>query len=368
MEKKREKTPVGGKIRRNFILAAILLAAGGLMSALAGRIPGMAEWYSTHIYPVIVATVGRFFGIFPFSFAEMGLYGLILAVIGTGIYTFLKIIRKKSRCLCALYYLSGLILTAAVLLALYVFNCGINYRRISFSQATGMETGSYTLEELTQVCFWLTDEVNARAGQVTRDGDGIMLLDAPEGPSAVTAMEQLARTYPALAGYYPQPKGVTFSEILSYQKLSGIYAPFTVEANYNKDMLAYNIPFTACHELSHLRGFMQEEEANFIAFLACKDSDRMDFQYSGYLMAWIYATNALHSADREAWRDIYDVLTPQVSPDLSANNAFWKRYDGAVAKASSKVNDTYLKANGQKDGVLSYNRMVDLLVSYYSAK
>lgn len=368
MEIKREKTPIGGKIKRNFILAALLLAAGGLTSALAGRLPGMAEWYSTHIYPIIVATVGRFFGIFPFSFAEMGLYALILTVIVTGIYTSLKIIRKKSRPLWALYYLSGLILTAAVLLALYVFNCGINYRRISFSQVTGMETGSYTREELTQVCLWLTDEVNARAGQVTRDSDGLMILEAPEGPSAVDAMKQLAGTYPALGGYYPQPKGVTFSQILSYQKLSGVYSPFTVEANYNKAMTDYNIPFTACHELSHLRGFMQEEEANFIAFLACKDSERMDFQYSGYLMAWIYATNALHSADRDTWRDICDTLAPEVFTDLSANNAFWKRYDGAVAKVSGKVNDTYLKANGQKDGVLSYDRMVDLLVVYYAAR
>ena len=29
------------------------------------------------------------------------------------------------------------------------------------------------------------------------------------------------------------------------------------------------------------------------------------------------------------------------------------------------VNDSYLKANGQADGVKSYNRMVDLLVAYY---
>jgi hypothetical protein len=86
--------------------------------------------------------------------------------------------------------------------------------------------------------------------------------------------------------------------------LTGIYSPFTIEANYNGDMTDYNIPFTLCHELSHLRGFMQEEEANFIAFLACIYSDQMEFQYSGYLSAWIYAMNELNDKDVERWSQI----------------------------------------------------------------
>ena len=32
---------------------------------------------------------------------------------------------------------------------------------------------------------------------------------------------------------------------------------------------------------------------------------------------------------------------------------------------ADKVNDTYLKVNGQTDGVQSYNRMVDLIVAYF---
>ena len=35
--------------------------------------------------------------------------------------------------------------------------------------------------------------------------------------------------------------------------------------------------------------------------------------------------------------------------------------------AKETVNDTYLKANGQTDGVRSYGRMVDLLLAYYRA-
>lgn len=264
-----------------------------------------------------------------------------------------------------LRWASGLFLAASVLMLLYVLNCSINYKRVSFSEKSGIQTVEYTAEDLKQTCLWLTEEVNARAGQVERDEAGVMKLESPEEEDAVKAMQALGVQYPALEGYYPRPKGLLMSEILSYQALTGVYSPFTVEANYNKDMTTYNIPFTACHELSHLRGFMQEEEANFIAFLACKDAEREDFQYSGYLMGWIYSMNALHRADAEAWQEVRLALDESVDADLEANSQFWAKYDGAVAEVSNKVNDTYLKANGQTDGVESYDRMVDLIVGYW---
>ena len=110
---------------------------------------------------------------------------------------------------------------------------------------------------------------------------------------ARAAMFSLGATYPELSGYYPQPKGLLFPAFLSVQNLSGIYSPFTIEANYNSAMVSYNLPFTICHELSHLRGFMQEKEANFIGFLACVNADDTAFNYSGYLLGWIYATNEI---------------------------------------------------------------------------
>ena len=130
-------------------------------------------------------------------------------------------------------------------------------------------------------------------------------------------------------------------------------------------MTAYNIPFTLCHELSHLRGFMQEQEANFIAFLACTESDRIEFQYSGYLSGWVYCMNTLYEASYESWQEVRAQLCAEAEPDLKANNAFWASYDGKVAEVANQVNDTYLKINGQEDGVQSYDRMVDLIVAYF---
>ena len=110
---------------------------------------------------------------------------------------------------------------------------------------------------------------------------------------------------------------------------------------------------------------MQEEEANFIAFLACIESERTDFQYSGYLSGWVYCMNALYRADYESWQEVRLLLNEAAEPDLSANTEFWDAYEGRISETADKINDTYLKVNGQADGVQSYSRMVDLIVAYF---
>ena len=370
------------RLRCRLTAAVFLLIISASMMALAAGKPQFAEWYSENIYSAFVDTIGRLWGIFPFSVSEIGLYILIsafllsLAVMVTKSVKSMKEKKKLRRqstdtavssgaAQAAASWLSCVLLAAGILAFLYTICCGINYHRRSFSEEEGIVTYRYTAQDLKDVCLWLTEEVNALSGEVDRGSSGVMTLEAPEGEGAVEAMHELAEEFPALEGYYPQPKKLLVSGILSYQGLTGIYSPFTVEANYNGDMTAYNIPFTTCHELSHLRGFMQEEEANFIAFLACIGAERTDFQYSGYLSGWVYCMNALYRADRESWQEVRPLLAEEAEPDLEADSAFWDEYEGGISEAADKINDTYLKVNGQADGVRSYSRMVDLIVAYF---
>ena len=370
------------RLRCRLTAAVLFLIISASMMALAAGKPQFAEWYSENIYPAFVDSIGRLWGIFPFSVSELVLYILIaafvlsLAVMVTKSVKSMKEKKKFRRqstdtavssgaARAAASWLSCILLAAGILAFLYTICCGINYHRRSFSEEEGIVTYRYTAQELKDVCLWLTEEVNALSSEVDRGSSGVMTLEAPEEEGAVAAMRGLAEEFPALEGYYPQPKKLLVSEILSYQGLTGIYSPFTVEANYNGDMTAYNIPFTACHELSHLRGFMQEEEANFIAFLACIGAERTDFQYSGYLSGWVYCMNALYRADHESWQEVRPLLAEEAGPDLEADSAFWDEYEGRISETADKINDTYLKVNGQADGVRSYSRMVDLIVAYF---
>lgn len=364
MKRKSEKTERNSK-RRITVSALLLVLSAGLM-VLSVQAPDFAEWYSQNIYPVLVSAIGRLTGLLPFSLAEFCLYLLLAALILSLICLCIGIARKGEAGRRLFAWFSCAVLAVSILAFLYTAGCGVNYHKKTFSSEEGIIASDYTAEELQEICIRLTEEVNSRAGKVSRDSDGVMILTAPEEEGAVEAMEKLAEAFPSLKGYYPMPKKVAVSEILSYQGLTGVYSPFTIEANYNGDMTPYNIPFTACHELSHLRGFMEEKEANFIAFLACIGSDRTDFQYSGYLSGWTYCMNALYRADPEAWQETRSLLDKKAEADVWANSQFWNSYEGVISETADRINDTYLRANGQADGVRSYDRMVDLIMAYFT--
>ena len=344
---------------------------------------------------LLVGSIGRITGLFPFSVAEMGLYILLVWLAGRTVWLAAGSWRKKRGFADWRLFGGKVLLLAGVLFFLYAVCCGVNYGRTSFAESSGLGTVSYSMEELKALCTELTERVNALSGQVSRNSRGTAEMGENVEERAADAMKNLNEVYEGFSGYYPRSKKLLLSQILSYQKLSGIYSPFTVEANingdmaeynlpftachelshlrgfmqeeeanYNEDMTAYNIPHTACHELSHLRGFMREDEANFIGFLACIRTDDTALQYSGYLTGWIYATNQLYRVDYEGYRELYDSLTPEALADLKENREFWRSYDGAVAEVSNQVNDSYLRANGQEEGVESYDRMVDLMMAY----
>lgn len=347
------------------IAGVVLFASAFLLLGAAALREDFAQWYSLHVYSFFVSTVGRFFGIFAFSASEFLLYVLAVFLIWQIIKTVYRAVKEKRPGRSLAVFFSGLFLAAGILFFLYAAFCGVNYHRSSFARETGLEWEGATVDDLREVCQDLTSAVNRTGRQVKRDENGLMTLTEDVSVHAVRAMEKLAREYTCLEGFYPQPNGLEFSWILSIQKLTGIYSPFTIEANYNTDMAAYNIPFTACHELAHLRGFMQEQEANFIGYLADIRADSVEFNYSGYMLGWIYCTNALYDVDPDAYEELRGELSEEVQADLAANSRFWAQYDSPVAEVSDQINDSYLKANGQADGVASYDRMVELILTYY---
>lgn len=338
------------KTRQFAAAGAILLCAAIVLQICARSASGFATWYAHHTYPVLVGTIGRFFGIFPFSVVEFGLYLLIIWMI---VY-FIRFIKEPIRMISRTFFL------AALLFFLYTINCGINYYAVPFSSYAGLETDLYTSEELFELCEYLVEKVNE-----TATSESYSSHKREWRKEGVLAMQQAAREFSCLAGYYPRPKQLTVSYILSVQQLCGIYVPFTIEANFNGAMPNYNIPHTICHELSHLSGFMREDEANFIGYLACIRSGNQAFGYSGYLTGWVYAGNELAKVDRESYLALHEQLCQQARTDLQENNSFWNRYEGKVAEVSNQWNDTYLKMNDQADGIRSYGRMVDLMLAYY---
>lgn len=370
-----------------------------LLNIIAWSSEAFCDWYIRYVFPVWVNTYGRLTGLFPFSVGEWlivaGVFLVIAAVILMIASAFRWIIRrcrahhvdkqdKSSRAphvtrpsvtrgrgrfdklCCGFYTFFAWVLLAV--LVLMTLNCTILYHATPFSEKyfaiekatddvnentdTGntaeTKKGTYTLQDLTALRNMLVEKCNELSGQMQRTEEGEIIYEGNMRKKAISDMQALGETYDALQGFYPMPKPLYFSDFVSQQYMLGYYFPFSMEANYNKVAYVTNLPVTMCHELAHLKGYIQEDEANFIGFLACISSDDLLFQYSGYLSVLNYVNNDFY----EAVGEDYERYMAEVQIDRQV-------YEDAVFV------ETSLKLNGVDDGMVAYSRVVDLLLQWY---
>jgi hypothetical protein len=127
------------------------------------------------------------------------------------------------------------------------------------------------------------------------------------------------------------------------------------------------------HELSHLKGFIREDEAGFTAYLACLEAEEPEVRYSGYISASNYLLSACRrSLPYEEYYRLCTLISPAVREDNTFVSDEYLEYIKSKAviptettqAVSTKAIDTTLKVGGVSDGSQSYGRMVDLLLEY----
>lgn len=312
---------------------------------------------------------GVLFGWFPFSLAEIVvILGAFTLTLWWGWLIFLWL-RSRFRDFKHLVKgLSSLLLISMVLYSAFVFFWGLNYHRPNLIAVDGVVQNEQQLEKLC--------ELLARQASLERQGiDSKRLherLDDKGFKSLGLELQSLYRDsavlYPSLRGNYSNPKPIGLSIPFSYTGIVGIYFPFTGEANINTNEVPFLLPSTMAHEMAHQRGYAREEDANFIAYLVLKQSDTMRYRYSGTLLALIHASNRLYQDSPEAYNRVRSLYSQELIQDLQYMNAYWEPYRGRVEEKVTQVNDNYLKANGQAEGVVSYSLMIKLLLAYYEAE
>lgn len=343
-----------------------LLLAALVLQVLARGTSGFAEWYAGTVYPGLMRVLGGISGLFPFALDECLIYLLFFGGNFYIIFGIVSIWKKKIGPKEWGLRFFGLLLKGCIVwLLAFTVTCGINYHRTPFSRLAGLPMEPSTAEELEELCLWLTDQIAETCTGTKVQDNGLTALPDDLREKTRDAMTELGRKYPELGGWYPMAKPVMTWKVLSMEFLEGIFGPYTMEAHYNPDIPAYNQPAVLCHELSHLKGFMREDEANYIAYLACMGSEDPNLNYSALLLAYTHSINALYTADQERFAAVRGLLCEQAERDYAWHREYWSRYEGPVSEFSDKVNDTYLRANAQQEGSRSYGRMVDLLLGEF---
>ncbi len=363
---KRIRLPEDRVLRRALVLLAVFAAGTGALFGLRALAPGAfyavyvpfsrwAQWLLSWITAIL-----------PFSLAEV----LVVLAVPAAPVLFLvfffraMLIPRGRTTRQFLRFFTVLLCTAAGLVFSFYLLWGMNYGGPSLADRIGLESRACSEDELFAAAELLMNDLNEAAEKVERTQEGVAAV-----PDFRTCARTVRETMSDYAGVPLAPaKPVLLSVPLSYTETTGIFCPFTGESNVNTANRTAGMHFVIAHEMAHRFGVAPEDEANFYAFIALFERGGEAERYSALFSAWQYTASALRSANADRYKQLAALRSASVKADIAAYDALWKPYAGRAAEVSQRINNGYLVAQGETDGVRSYGRMVDLLVIYYLSK
>lgn len=353
----------------------LLLPLSFILTIWAKNNPQAVEnAYSTTIYPVISSAISLITGFLSFSLAEILIvFGIVflLFYIVLFIMKVTQIHKEKRRYQIYLFFVNlGIFIT--ILIFFFNILCGLNYYRVRPIDGMNLDISAVTDDQIYDMASQLAIDANAYRQEVESGSDGTMELSSSKEETFFEAqriMNNLPQTsvLKQLSGAYAQPKEFRFSGILSSLGINGFFFPYTYEANVNTKVPDYMLPFTMIHEQIHVRGYMREDDTNFLAYLVTIQSQDPAFQYSGTVTVLELAISLLESNGDPRVDTLKSQLSPEVLQDIEAGKEYRNEHYGVFYKMGQGINNLFLKANNQSRGNESYQDVVRMITAYYQS-
>jgi Protein of unknown function (DUF3810) len=249
---------------------------------------------------------------------------------------------------------------------------GFNYGRPNFAKQIGLKIEKMDTTALRQELFIAAQEAIAARDSLMKplhfgtitDSDtthAFAITHHFESDMRSNTTQFLNKyNFPAgghLRGRQIQPDGLLFRF-----GIAGIYMPYIGEASIDNALHPLEKPFSMAHEMAHAYGWTEEATANFVAYLACRQSDDLFIRYSGYLSYYRYVASNFKRQLPDEYKKFRETLPTGIKNDLTAINQRIERYPNWFD--TSGLNDLYLKSQGVTEGVDSYARIVVLVYSW----
>lgn len=367
---------VVGRSRRAWLVTLAVLGLALVLRVAAAEWPAATEQvYARGVYPWIHRVQTSVSRLAPVSCGEL----LFVALAGLVVFRAARFVRnwrrrQVPRLEAALQELSSAARLAVWLYVIYLGAWAYNYARLPYAHGTELVVRDASADELDAAAReWLQRATELRK-ELPEDAEGVVVLSSDferHARAIADAWARAAELDPRFAGPTPVLRAASASRLMTAAGITGIYWPFTGEPHVNVLAPLPQRVFAALHEVAHERGFAREDEANYLAVKVGASSTDRELAYSAALMAFLHLRRSLNAADFARGLNLNLETVGGVQRDLKAIQKFWAAPSKAVQTVrdvSSKVNDTYLKVQGQTQGVRSYGRMVDLLLAEHRAK
>lgn len=360
-------------VRRLLVFGAGIVAYA--LSHLAALFPGVVETVFAGGWARLVGpTLSRVTGAVPFSLVEPLVGGYLVWRLVTAVRGAREVRRgvrppRSAAGAGALLLLRDL---GAGLVLFYVL-WGFHYARAPIADRIGLpELDAVSTEELVVLSEELVEVANEAYREIHGSDDaGEPTAWPADWETLQGALQQgWKRTGrklglgPLATAEFGAPKPLSLSPLLAHLGVSGFYFPFTAEALVNDVAPPVFAAASLSHEQAHQRGITSEGEASFLGFVVAMASADPLLRYAAAARTQGRLLTLLARRDTAAYRRTADARIPGVHRDLMDYTAYSRRYAGAVSEATTRFNDTYLRAHRVPGGVESYSQVSELLLRY----
>lgn len=346
------------------------LGAGALRS-----LPGVVETaYARGVGPWFALVLSRLTGWIPLSVAEF-CYVAYAAVLARAAFQGIRSGRAgtlRARDL-AVLGVTRVGRDAGVLVVLFYVLWGFNYSRAPLNERLGWPAWSpVAVEEVVDLAGRMVEAGNAAylavhdttdAGEPTTLPMGRVELSRVLETGWRRAAERLNLPR-SVSRHYGATKHLLASHLFARLGISGIYFPYTGEANVRGDLPAVALPQSTAHEEAHQRGIGVEAEASFLGYIAAASTDDPYVRYSAILFAQRTLMNGLARRAPAEWRRLNEERLSGIRRDLEDLYEHYRRFQGIGTRVGTAVNDSFLRANRVEGGVLNYGLAGRLVITF----
>lgn len=334
--------------KKLIILFLLILVLTGLQYLLPYK-PGYVAIYDAYIFRPYQSFRDIAFGYIPISIGDILYICMGFALLSTIIKWIYYLIRFRTHKHTLGHSLLRGIITLGTLYLLFFIGWGGNYYKPSLPVYWGLDkTTISTNEALVSFDSFLVDKLNIYAPHFHTEKLKNTSRHAKEHYERYTNGK--ARKFGLKA------KSSMFGYWMQYLGIQGYYNPFTGEAQVNKYLPPFMLPFVVSHEMAHQSGIAAEEDANLMAYVLCAQVPDSSFRYSGYFNLWLYTHSRLHRLDSVKANAIKQLVNPVSLAHLDTLKAIRQRHKSDFSDYGADLYDGYLKLHNQKDGIKSYGR------------
>ena len=351
------------KYWRGYLTAAIFGAMTWVLMQMGQKYTDIVDM----VYPYVTRSVQGFLTAWTSGFSfNVWQLALVLFVVVALAALVVVIIFKRS----IIQWFGWVAAAVSFVILLNTGIYGLNYYAGPIEEDLRLDMTDYTQTELESATEFYRDRANSLAVMMPRDAQGVATFSDFESLAEKTGNGYrhlvLDRSFSIFGGDYTPVKELGWSGMYTSMGITGFTCFLTGEAAVNPEIPAQTLPFTMAHEMAHRLCVAPEDAANFAAFLSCEANESVEYQYSGYFMAYRYCYNALNSVDSAAARRISSGCVNELKWDLDSYDQFFADHQTEKAtRLGNSVNDAYLKASGDEDGIASYGAVCDYLVNWY---